>query len=154
MMKPSSGNRHDFIAQRHIVQSDARVPKGDIMTVNTPPDAGAGRCTRTGAQRRREKRRARAVRSGETAGGLKGESATVVLSTAWGDTFTRGDLVDLRKAIRGNWDVPEEKRLAFLALLWRTFQVSENWPRLSIAIAWTVIAMEDANIRAEREQRR
>jgi len=79
-----------------------------------------------------------------------GEGAPSPLSHAWGDHLSRGDLVDLRKAVNRDWPIPQAKRLAFMKLVWATFQRTENIPRHSIAVAQTVVAMSAANQRAER----
>lgn len=105
-----------------------------------------GRWMKSRRQRRRDRRRVR-LRCTGNAGGALGAG---VLSDAWGDHLTRGDLSLLRTAIRRDWEIGEQQRLAFVDLTWATFERVADIPRHSIAVAATVISMAASNQRHEQ----
>jgi len=78
-----------------------------------------------------------------------GGIASDALSDVWDDVFSRQDLVDVQRAVRGSWSLSEAKRLAIVERLLATFDAAENWPRLSIAAARAAIEMSAANMRAD-----
>lgn len=112
----------------------------------------AGSCTRvSGARRRRLKRRARALRSGDDAGGYGGQIAPGLLLGDWGPVLSRGDMIELGKAVRRDWPIPAAKRQAFCDLLHATVDhVHADIPRHVLAATRLMLDMDFANIRAKR----
>lgn len=116
--------------------------------MNKPP-VQAHRARISGAQRRRAKRRLRRIR-GEVDGGSLGASA---LSCAWNPTFTRRDLIDIRRAVRGGWVTSPEMRAAIVRRVEQTLMAANGCARVEIAAALAVIDMSAADQRERAEAR-
>jgi hypothetical protein len=65
---------------------------------------------------------------------------------------SRSDLRLLRRAIRQDWPVPEERRQSLLDEVFPLIHRGDT--RLAIAVAWVLVEAEAANMRAERELQR
>lgn len=57
--------------------------------------------------------------------------------------LTRSDCVLIGKAVRGNWDVPEQKRAEIIQQISETLNSDDH--RLTLAVVRLVIRMEAAN---------
>ncbi len=140
MTPPTAGDRINLPGER----SEAR--SGDALAV-AHRGPGSSR-TRTNRQRRRDKARARLFRTGSRLRGSGGTEAPAgPLSTVWGEQLTRGDLAQLRTAIRNDWPIEGPKRVAFTDLVFATLQSADGNDRLAIAVAETALAMNGANLR-------
>ena len=120
-----------------------KAPGGDRLP-------GASR-TRSNRQRRRDKARARLLRTGCGRGGLGGSVPKGPLSTAWDEQLSRSDLAALRTAVRRDWSITPAKRAAFVDRIVNTLRRSGGDTRLAIAVGETMLAMDAANLRGRAE---
>jgi hypothetical protein len=81
---------------------------------------------------------------------LRGSGAATELFARWTEQTSRSDLVTLRKAIHEGWLVPESTRGALAAAVMAKLDAGDTDDRMAIALARTFVAMEEANVEAER----
>jgi hypothetical protein len=114
-----------------------------------------------GASRKKRKRyRAREQSAPEATATNEGKTLPTAGNARglWGQSavLTRGDLALIRSAVNTDWPVRESMRRRLVAAIFEGFDELDQNPhspsadRWSIAAARTVIAMDAANIRAER----